>query len=141
MSVLRFTPIATPAIAIVWAEHARQQELQVVVLRAAGDRAAEDVGEQQQEDDRLQRHVDERLGRAHGLDQAAPGDARRCGASVAHAATSSMIAARWVSLAREGEEDLVEAGQVQRQLGDRDAGAVEAGDDGGERLVAAGGGA
>ena len=55
------------------AEQARQQELQVVLLRAAGDRAAEDVGEQHQEDDRLQRDVDQRLGGAPDLDQAAPG--------------------------------------------------------------------
>ena len=40
-------------------EDAGEQELQVVVLRAAGDRAAEDVGEQRDEDDRLQRHVDQ----------------------------------------------------------------------------------
>ena len=60
------------------AEQAGQQELQVVVLvEPPRDRAAEDVGEQQQEDDRLQGDVDQRLGRAPGLDQAALGERRR----------------------------------------------------------------
>ena len=54
------------------AEQAGQQELQVV-LRGPADRAAEDVGEQHQEDDRLQGDVDQRLRRAPGLDQAALG--------------------------------------------------------------------
>ena len=59
------------------AEQAGQQELQVVVLRAARDGATEDVGEHHQEDDRLQGDVDQRLRRAPGLDQAALGEGER----------------------------------------------------------------
>jgi predicted ATPase/DNA-binding SARP family transcriptional activator len=55
------------------AEQPRQQELQVLVLRAAAERAAEHVGEQQQEDDRLQRDIEELLGRAEHLDRVALG--------------------------------------------------------------------
>jgi hypothetical protein len=47
------------------------------MLRAATQRPAEDVGEQQQEDDRLQRHVDQLLGRPGYLDQCALGQDRR----------------------------------------------------------------
>ena len=53
------------------ADQAGQQELEVVVARAVGDRPAEHVQEQHQEDDRLQRDVDELLGRAGELDQVA----------------------------------------------------------------------
>ena len=56
-------------------EHAGEQELQVVVLRAAGDGAAEDVREQQDEDDRLERHVQQRLRVARDADQVALGSA------------------------------------------------------------------
>jgi predicted ATPase/DNA-binding SARP family transcriptional activator len=59
------------------AEQSRQQELQVVMLRAATQRPAEDVGEQHQEDDRLQRHVDQLLRRAGDLDQVALGEDHR----------------------------------------------------------------
>ena len=90
MSAFRFCPSATPAIAMVCAEQPGQQELQVVGLGPAGDRAAEDVGEQQQEDDRLQGDVDQRFRGPHDLDQAALGERRgraggsrrgRCGSS------------------------------------------------------------
>ena len=77
MSWLRFTPMLTLAIAMIWPDHAGQQELQVCRLRAARDRAAEDVGEQGEEDHRLQRDVDERLGGAEGLDEAALGEHER----------------------------------------------------------------
>jgi hypothetical protein len=50
------------------AEQAGQQELQVI-LGGTADRAAEDVREQHQEDDRLHGDVDQRLRRAPGLDQ------------------------------------------------------------------------
>src|ERR1039457_1958993 len=53
------------------ADQAGQQELEVVVARAVGDRPAEHEQEQHQEDDRLQRDVDELLGRAGELDQVA----------------------------------------------------------------------
>ena len=49
-------------------------------MGVAGDRSTEYVDEHQQEDDRLQRHVDERLGRAGELDDAALGE----GCAVAH---------------------------------------------------------
>jgi predicted ATPase len=53
------------------ADQAGQQVLQVVVLRAVRDRPAEHVEEQHQEDDRLQRNVDQLLRCAGDLDQVA----------------------------------------------------------------------
>ena len=131
------------------------------MARAAGDRAAEDVHEQQQEDDRLDRDVDQLLGRAPGLDQVALGQHERVphvagerasGWSASAAARRSAPAGAWsgsgrhaassssVSVGRraagDGEEDLVQARQVQGQLGDGDAGRVQAGDRGGQGLVA-----
>ena len=152
MSALRFWPSAMPAIAMRLPEQAGQQELQVVVPGPAADRAAEDVGEQQQEDHRLQRHVDQRLGRAPGLDQAAAGQ-RQAVPDQPEVPVASAVAAGgrrrrrsvrgsgWRSccllgvgrrlVARgapgQGEEHLVQAGQVQGELGDADAGRRAAG--------------
>ena len=134
-------------------QDAGQQELQVVVGRA-GDRAAEDVDEDDQEQRRLQRDVDERLGGTPGLDQAALGQRQRVpdqrgtagGSPRPSSSVGSSSAAVPVRVLMrrppcgvvvsssaavrpgEGEEHLVEAGQVQGEFGDGDAGGGQPGD-------------
>src|ERR1700745_3683041 len=83
MSAFMFCPIAMELIASVCASSPGSRQCRYSGRGgrprppAPHELAAEDVVEQQQEDDRLQRHVDELLGRADDLDHVAPGEHQR----------------------------------------------------------------
>ena len=123
-------------------EHPGQRVLQVGG-GVAGDRTTEDVDEQQQEDHRLQGDVQQRLGGVDGLRDAPPGERGRLPQHVgqpraAHAprAAERRGGQRWWSCgllggigggsAGQGQEHVVQRRQSQPELGDGQAGGIEA---------------
>ena len=113
---------------------------QVLVVVAAGerDRAAEDVGEQQHEHQRLDRDVEQLLGDLADVREVAPGEDEAVGQAEAQVAAMAVIRRRPPSGRRSagsvsGEEDVVERRLAAVQVGGVDAGGVERAHDLGER--------
>ena len=102
----------------------RDQEVHVLVARR-GDRAAEDVDEEQHEHDRLHREGEQQVGRARQAHQVALGDDQGVGDQSPHAAcssSSSALSAAWPVSARNTSSSV---GPAQPEVVDADAHLVE----------------